>query len=88
MNIKMFYFFTNINFFLRTDNDVFLIKTIDFELADSFAIWPHSLKTLTEAFSTQKQKLDIGEEIKHFDIHNIKHINYAFHARNDVDATV
>ena len=67
----------NINFFLRTDNDVFLIKTIDFELADSFAIWPHSLKTLTEAFSTQKQKLDIGEEIKHFDIHNIKHINYA-----------
>ena len=40
----------NINFFLRTDNDVFLIKTIDFELADSFAIWPHSLKTLTEAF--------------------------------------
>jgi len=67
----------SVEFLMRTDDDVFVIKTKDFELVDSFALWPHSLKSLAEKFTPDLLKLDIGDEIAHFDVSNPKHIEYA-----------
>ena len=65
----------SIEFLMRTDNDVFQIKTVDFELVDSFALWPHSLKTFAETFLPELPKLKI--DVANFDVKNPKHIEYA-----------
>ena len=67
----------SIEFLMRTDSDVFLIKTKDFELVDSMALWPHSLKSFAETFTPGLLKLDIGDEIAHFDVTNPVHVEYA-----------
>jgi len=62
----------------RNTSDVCLIemsKTI--ELRDSYALWPHSLKSLCEHFApAEGQKMAI-DDIAHFDIHNPDHLAYA-----------
>ena len=65
----------SIEFYMRTESDVFMIKTADFELVDSFALWPHSLKKFGETFTPELPKLEI--DIAHFDVTNPEHLKYA-----------
>jgi len=62
----------------RNTSDVCMIgvkKTI--QLRDSYALWPHRLKSLCEHFApAEGQKLAIND-IAHFDIHNPEHVAYA-----------
>jgi len=62
----------------RNTSDVCMIgvkKTI--QLRDSYALWPHRLKSLCEHFApAEGQKLAISD-IAHFDIHNPEHVAYA-----------
>jgi len=47
------------------------------ELRDSYALWPHSLKSLCEHFApAEAQKMAI-DDIAHFDIRNPDHVEYA-----------
>ena len=68
-------FSDTLDFFMRTDNDIFMITTDAFELVDSFAIWPHSLKSLGEQFAPYLPKMQI--DIEHFDVTNPTHLAYA-----------
>jgi hypothetical protein len=48
-----------------------------FQLRDSYALWPHSLKSLCEHFALAKgQKMKI-DDVEHFDLRNPKHVAYA-----------
>ncbi len=64
-----------LEFFMRTEADVFLIKTADFEMCDSYALWPHSLKKFADTFTPEIPKLEI--DIEHFDPKNPEHLAYA-----------
>ncbi len=65
----------SIEFAMRTESDVFMIKTADFEMVDSFALWPHSLKKFAETFTPELPKLEI--DIENFDPTNPDHLAYA-----------
>lgn len=65
----------SIEFAMRTESDVFMIKTADFEMVDSFALWPHSLKKFAETFTPELPKLEI--DIENFDTTNSEHLAYA-----------
>ena len=65
----------SIEFFMRTEQDVFMIKTKDFTLVDSFALWGQSLKKFAQVFLPDLPKLEI--DIEHFDVTNPDHVNYA-----------
>lgn len=64
-----------IEFFMRTEQDVFMIKTGEFELVDSFALWGQSLKKFAEVFLPELPKLEI--DIENFDPNNKDHLDYA-----------
>jgi hypothetical protein len=66
----------SVEFLMRTDNDVFMIKTKDFELVDSYAVFPQSLKKMGELFDPDFGKLEI-DDIANFDVTNAKHLEYA-----------
>ena len=65
----------SIEFAMRSESDVFMIKTADFELVDSYALWPHSLKKFAQTFTPELPKLEI--DIEHFDVNNPEHLAYA-----------
>jgi hypothetical protein len=69
-----------ITFFPRTESDIFKMEvaldTGTIALRDSYALFPHGLKTFAKEFGTV-QKLDLGGEIESFDPNNQKHIEYA-----------
>ena len=65
----------SIEFYMRTEQDVFMIKTKDFELVDSFALWSQSLKKFAEVFLPDLPKLEI--DIENFDVNNPAHIEYS-----------
>jgi len=63
-------------FLMRSDSDVFIIKTHLFELVDSYAIFPFSLKKFSAEFDPKYGKLEI-DDITKFDVTNPEHIAYA-----------
>ena len=65
-----------IQFLMRSDNDVFVIKTHLFELVDSYAVFPQSLKKMSESFDPEYGKLEI-DDITQFDPQNLQHQEYA-----------
>ena len=65
----------SLEFFMRTEQDVFMIKTKDFEMVDSFALWSQSLKKFAEVFLPELPKLEI--DVANFDVNNPAHIDYA-----------
>lgn len=65
-----------IQFLMRSDSDVFIIKTHLFELVDSYAIFPQSLKKMSELFDPDFGKMEI-DDIEHFNPQNKKHQEYA-----------
>ena len=65
----------SIEFYMRTEQDVFKINTKDFELVDSFALWSQSLKRFAEVFLPELPKLEI--DVANFDVNNPDHIEYA-----------
>jgi hypothetical protein len=65
-----------IQFLMRSDNDVFVIKTHLFELVDSYAVFPQSLKKMSQSFDPEYGKLEI-DDITKFDPLNIEHQEYA-----------
>ena len=65
-----------IQFLMRSESDVFVIKTHLFELVDSYAVFPQSLKKMSESFDPDYGKLDI-DDITKFDPSNLKHQEYA-----------
>jgi hypothetical protein len=73
----------SIEFFMRTESDVFMIKTCDFELVDSFALWPHSLAKFAQTFTPEIPKLEI--DIGNFNPADPTHIAYA---KRDVEILV
>ena len=66
----------SIQFLMRSDNDVFVIKTHLFELVDSYAVFPQSLKKFSESFDPEYGKMEI-DDITKFDVNNAQHIEYA-----------
>jgi hypothetical protein len=71
---------TNVEMVWRTTSDVCLVMVnngFKIELRDSYALWPHSLKSLCEHFApAEGQKMAI-DDIAHFDVNNPDHIAYA-----------
>lgn len=67
----------SLELFLRTDNDIFMIVTEEFTLVDSYAIWPHSLRSLLEYLTPELPKLNIDFSTTTFDPTNPEHIEYA-----------
>ena len=65
-----------IQFLMRSDSDVFIIKTHLFELVDSYAVFPQSLKKMSESFDPEYGKLEI-DDITQFDPTNLQHQEYA-----------
>jgi len=65
-----------IQFLMRSDSDVFVIKTHLFELVDSYAVFPQSLKKMSESFDPEYGKLEI-DDITQFDPQNLQHQEYA-----------
>lgn len=65
----------SLEFYMRTEQDVFMVKTKDFELVDSFALWGQSLKKFAQVFLPDLPKLEI--DIANFDVSNPEHIAYA-----------
>ncbi len=66
----------SIQFLMRSESDVFVIKTSTFELVDSYAVFPQSLKKFSESFDPDYGKMEI-DDITRFDPNNEKHIEYA-----------
>lgn len=62
----------------RNTSDVCMIALYkNLEFRDSYALWPHSLKSLCKHFApAEGQKLAI-DDIAHFDISNPEHVAYA-----------
>ena len=46
----------SIEFYMRTEQDVFMIKTSEIELVDSFALWGQSLKKFAQVFLPELPK--------------------------------
>jgi len=65
----------SLEFYMRTEQDVFKINTVDFELVDSYALWGQSLKKFAEVFLPDLPKLEI--DVANFDVNNPDHIEYA-----------
>lgn len=65
-----------IQFLMRSDSDVFIIKTHLFELVDSYAVFPQSLLKMSESFDPEYGKLKI-DDITQFDPTNLEHQEYA-----------
>ena len=65
-----------LQFLMRSDTDVFVIKTHLFELVDSYAVFPQSLKTFSAAFDPEYGKMEI-DDITAFDVKNPAHLEYA-----------
>lgn len=76
-------------FFMRTDNDVFMIIIYlgdhEISLVDSMAFFPRSLSDLTTAFAPGKEKGYIDFEKENFDQTNPDHVAYA---KRDVEGLV
>ena len=66
----------SIQFLMRSDSDVFVIKTHKFELVDSYAVFPQSLKKFAQSFDPEYGKMEI-DDITQFDPKNIAHQEYA-----------
>lgn len=66
----------SLQFLMRSETDVFVIKTHLFELVDSYAVFPQSLKKMSELFDPDNGKMEI-DDIANFNVNNPKHIEYA-----------
>lgn len=66
---------------MRTHTDIYEIRVIKdgekFILRDSYAIFPHPLKSLAEHFCPELPKLDLDFDKEEFDPENAEHVRYA-----------
>lgn len=73
---------SSMNIMLRANKDVFLLEVLDddekpiFSFKDSYALFPHSLKSFSEKFAPEYTKFTIND-IEHFDITDREHVAYA-----------
>lgn len=74
---------------MRTETDIYEIrvKRCDDDewsiMRDSYALWPHDLKSLADSFCPELPKLEI--DIENFNPHNPEHIEYA---KRDVEILI
>ncbi len=62
---------------MRTSSDCFGINAgKSFKMRDSYALFPHSLKTFASTYAPDFEKLEI-DDIKHFNINDPAHVAYA-----------
>lgn len=78
-----------VQFFLRTDSDVFMItvdlpeivnakgKPATLTIRDSMALWGESLRKFADQFCPELPKLDIDFETSTFDPYNPEHVEYS-----------